>query len=143
MGGVFVDASLGIDLAALLSGLGTLTIHLCKNNVTITRATVVGDFVEANFSGYASQTIGAWGTPVYDATNHRYTSTAPAALWQNTTGVVGNSVYAVYVTDAGGHLIFAEEVTGGPTTPVDMTTAGKVYVYTPVVADYSFYATSP
>lgn len=143
MGAVFPDAGLGYVLADLLTGLGTLTLHLAKNNVTITRATVLADFTEANFSGYASQAIGTWGSPVYDAANHRYTATAPAALFQNTTGVVGNSIYAVYVTDAGGHLIYCEEVTGGPGTPVDMTTAGKVYVYTPVVADLSQNSTSP
>jgi hypothetical protein len=143
MGAVFPDIGLGVDLAAFLSGLSTLTIHLAKNNVTITRASILTDFLEANFSGYASQTIGAWGTPVYDATNHRYTSTAPPVLWQNSTGGVGNSIYAIYVTNGAGVLIFAEEVTGGPSTPVDMTTAGKVYVYTPIVADYSFYSTSP
>lgn len=143
MGAVFPDVSLGVDLSAFINGIGTLTIHLAKNNVVITRGSLITDFVEANFSGYAAQVIGTFGAPVYDATNHRYTITAPPATFQNSTGAVGNSIYAIYVTDASGHLIFAEEVVGGPSTPVDMTTSGRTYIYTPVIADYSFYSTSP
>lgn len=143
MGAVFPDTSLGVSLSAFINGIGQLTIHLAKNNVVITRATLITDFVEANFSGYSPQIIGTFGAPVYDATNHRFTITAPGCMFQNSTGAVGNSIYAIYVTDVSGHLIFAEEVAGGPSTPVDMTTAGRVYIYTPIIADYSFYSTSP
>jgi hypothetical protein len=141
--GVFPDAGLADNLAAWLSGLGTLTLHLAKNSVTITQASILTDFTDANFSGYAAQTIGTWGAPVYDATNHRYTSAAPALTFLNTTGSVGNSIYAVYVTNAAGHLLYAEEVTGGPATPVDMTTAGKAYIYQPIFDDSSRASTSP
>ena len=143
MAGVFPDVGLSDNMAAWLTGLGTLTLHLAKNNVTITRASVLTDFTEANYSGYVAQTIGTWGAPVYDATNHRYTSTAPALTFINSTGSVGNSIYAVYIKDAGGTLIYAEEVTGGPATPVDMTTAGKAYIYQPIFDDSSRASTSP
>jgi hypothetical protein len=143
MAGVFPDTGLVDNITAWLTGLGTLTLHLARNNVTITRASVLTDFTEANFSGYAAQTIGAWGTPVYDATNHRYNSSAPPLTFLNSTGSVGNSIYAVYITNVAGHLVYAEEVTGGPATPVDMTTAGKAYIYQPVFDDSSRASTSP
>src|SRR5919204_2712033 len=143
MAGVFVDAGLGANLTAWLTGLGSLTIKLAKNNVTITRATVIGDLTEANFSGYASQSIGAWGAPVYDAANHRYSSTAPTNTWTNSTGVVGNTIYAVYVVDSSGNLIFVEAARDSSGNPIDMTIAGRVYGYTPVVDDSSRASVSP
>jgi hypothetical protein len=141
--GVLPDAALIDALAALLSGYGTLTLHLAQNNVSITRATVLTDFTEANFSGYVAQNIGTWATPALDSVNHRSYAAAPALSFQNTTGAVGNSIYAVYATNAAGHLVYAEEVAGGPSVPVDMTTSGKTFVYTPTYYQYSFASTSP
>jgi hypothetical protein len=141
--GVFPDSGLIDALAALLSGYGPLTLRLAKNNVTITRATVLTDFTEANYSGYAPQTLGTFATPALDSVNHRSYAAAPALSFQNTTGSVGNSIYAVYATNGAGHLVYAEEVAGGPSVPVDMTTAGKTFVYTPTFYQYSQASTSP
>ncbi|SRR6266567_2011054 len=143
MAGVFTDSGLGVNLAAWAVGVGALTIKLAKNNVTITRATVLGDFVEANFSGYASQSVGAWGSPVYDAANHRYSITAPTNQWTNSTGAVGNTIYAIYVVDSSGNLIYCEAARDASSAPIDMTVAGRVYGYTPVVDDSSRASTSP
>ncbi len=141
--GVLPDGRLNDILDALIAGLGTQTLHLAKNNVMITRSTVLGDFTEADYSGYVSQVIPAFVAAVNDGANHRASAASSVITFQNTTGVAGNSIYAVYATNAAGHLLWAEEVSGGPTTPVDMLTAGKVFLYTPVMYQYSFASTSP
>jgi hypothetical protein len=143
MAGVFPDSGLGANLSAWLTGLGALTIKLARNAVTITRATVLADLIEANFSGYAAQAVGAWGAPVYDAANHRYSSTAPTNTWTNSTGAVGNTIYAVYVIDGSGNLIMVEAARDSGGTPIDMTIAGRLYGYTPVFDDSSRASTSP
>jgi len=144
MPGVFPDVALGTMLANWITGMGPMTLHLARNNVTITRASLLVDFTECNFSGYSAQAVGAFGSPVLDGTNHRSVITGTPNIFQNTTGVVGNDVYAIYITeDTGGTLVYAEEVTGGPTTPVDMNTAGRVYSYTPIFDESSRFSTSP
>ena len=143
MAGVFPEIGLGQSMAAWTSGIGALTIHLAKNSFTIDRSLVLGSITEADFSGYSSQSIGTWGSPVYDATNHRYTSTAPANTWTNSTGAVGNTIYAVYVKDSGGNLIWCEAARDSGGSPIDMTIAGRVYGYTHVVDASSRATTSP
>lgn len=122
-------------LAALAhdgGGAAEWVVHLFKNNHTPALGDDVADYTEADFSSYVPLPIGAFGAAVFAV--DRATALALAALsWTNSTGVVGNSIYGAFITNAAGtEMRFAERA---PAAPIDMTTAGKTMSYTPAIGD--------
>jgi len=102
--------------------------RLYTNNITPGTATVLTDFTEASFTGYAAvqgNTI-TWTTAVLAA--HVATSTGTAILFNNT-GATAQTVYGVYVTDGATatKLWFAERDAAAPVS----IPAGGSYVYIP------------
>jgi hypothetical protein len=143
LNGVFPDVGLGYSLEAMLAGGGPITVHLFKNTAAITRTLTLAQLIEADFSGYSTYPLGPHNPSVADPVNHLWSCSFPALTWQNTTGSVGNQIYGVFMTIGSGILLYAEEVSGGPSQPIDMGTAGKTYVYTPLFQMLSQFATSP
>lgn len=104
-----------------------LKLRLYENNYTPVEASVVGDFTEATFSGYAAITLtgASWTMTTADPAVADYaqqTFTATAA---------GNSVYGYYVTNNAGTIcVWAERFTDGPYT---ITGNGDVVKVTPTI----------
>lgn len=100
--------------------LAAATVHLFKNDFTPTQNNVLGDFTEADYTGYTNQAIGTWGTPYIDFLQ-RVLIQAPSLQFSPTGSTVTNTVYGYYIQSAG---------TGTPLiasarfdTPVSMTDA--------------------
>lgn len=96
--------------------LETLYIHLFKNNYVPVFGSVLGDFTEADFTGYGPILLADWILPaVLNGSNNGVIFHEPVT-WIRTAG--SNTIYGYYVTDAGGggNLYFADRNAGGPLT---------------------------
>jgi len=104
------------------------TIHLFKNNFVPVEAQVLADFVEADFDGYAAQTLAAWGTVALNVDGDAQMVHTPI-VWTHDGGATGCDVYGYYVVDAAGLvLLWAERNAAGP---VLMDTLNQVYSVVP------------
>jgi hypothetical protein len=104
----------------------TLVIKLFKNDYTPVDGSSVGNFVEADFDGYASQGIAAWGAPI--AVGPRGQIQSASNTFTKAAGVVPNDIYGYYVLDGGGSLLWAER---DPAAPIPIHNAGDKYIITP------------
>lgn len=86
--------------------LDAAVIHLYKNDYTPGPATVVGDFTEADFTGYAASAIVVWGTVLTDPSNVAYVA-GDAKTFASTGSAVPNTIYGYWAQGAGG-LMYAE-----------------------------------
>lgn len=100
--------------------------HLYQNNYTPTDSSVLSDFVEANFTGYAAQTVAAtaWNNATTDASGNTC-ATAADLVWTNT-GTTSQTIYGYYVTDTGGTILewcerFANPRTLNPNDKLTLT----------------------
>ncbi len=102
--------------------------RLFTNNVTPGTATVLTDFTEATFTGYAAIQGNAITWPAASLAAHVAQSTGSNITFNNTSGSPV-TVYGVYVTDGATatKLYFAERDTNAPVS----IPAGGSYVYTP------------
>jgi hypothetical protein len=104
-------------IKAILDG---AIIKLYKNDLTPHPATVVGDFVECDFSGYTAYTVVAWGATFLNS-DGKAEGDAPSHMFARAAGATSNDVFGYYCTTAAGALLFAERFTGAPipmNTPV-------------------------
>jgi len=113
----------------------TLRVQLFQTNITPSSTTVLATFtaggVEANYSGYTSQSIfiADWTAAADDGTGRAF-STNILKIFINTTGVVGNNIYGYWITDPGGALLWCERF---GSAPIDMLTAGKSFYWLPIL----------
>lgn len=75
------------------------TLKLFKNNATISASTVLADLTEADYSGYLSQTIGAWTTPAADGSSRKYTEATAVLTFAHDGGGTANTIYGWYLID--------------------------------------------
>lgn len=107
-------------------GGGLTTLRLFRNDITPGPGTVIGDFTEANFSGYANGALAnAAVAAALDGSNRAVASWDQITFTKN--GATGNTIYGYYVTDGGGDLCFAERFDG----PIPMTVDGAFIQLTP------------
>lgn len=102
-------------------------VHLFKNNLTPGDATVLGDFTEANFTGYAAITpsVGAAFTNGAGKAECDFATCTFSCTGSGTP----NDVYGYYVTDVGNAVLyFAERAASPPTT---LNANGQTYVVVP------------
>jgi len=87
----------------------TFTLHLFKNDITPDASSAVGDFTEADFTGYSSVSLlrATWTSAVTD-TGVATTQYGNSPLSWSCTGS-GNTVYGAYVLDGNGDLVWAEK----------------------------------
>ena len=105
-----------------------LKLHLYSNNYTPVAGSLLANFTEATFSGYAAQTITAWQSPITVSGRAQLTASA-LYTFTKSTGAVGNNIYGYYVTDSTGTTLkWAER---DAAAPIDMNTAGKKYTILP------------
>jgi len=98
-----------------LIGASALTYHLYVGDVppVILPGTVIGDFTEASYPGYAAQLSAGWGAAVDVA--GRATATAANLTFTRGAGAgAAQNIYGYYVTDVGGNLVYAERGTAPP-----------------------------
>ena len=103
-----------VDLITLIQSIitGMLTtskVHLYKAIVNPPGPnTVIGDFTEADFVGYAAKTA-AFGAPYINAAGQAVTD-SPLLTWIPTAATTPNTILGYYVTDAAGTtLIFCAQ----------------------------------
>ncbi len=99
---------------------------LFRNNLTPDANTVLGDLTEANFSGYARQTLSAWPNSALSGAIAR--TTHPDKTFLHSGGGVDNDIYGYYVLDSGGGLLYADRNATGPVS----ITPGTGYFCRPI-----------
>lgn len=109
---VALVTTLEIERADFNSG-GT-TMHLYANNYTPVAATVIGDFSEATFPGYAPAANDPYGAAAMVGAVAEIDATE--AVFTYGVGVGSEDIYGYWVEDAGGNLLYAERFPGGPYT---------------------------
>lgn len=103
-------------------------LRLYKNDITPTALSVLGDFLECNFSGYGSRSlVNKWGPPFTRPDGRAQIETA-TQTWQGTGAGVENTVFGYYVTALNGQfLLWAQR---GP-EPKLIGAGGSSYLVTP------------
>lgn len=94
--------------AAATPPLDGCKVHLFTNDFTPLPSTLLADFDEANFVGYAEVTIADWGTTINTGTA-RAGSTASATFTAGAIVAPGQTVYGYYVTDSGETVVLFSE----------------------------------
>jgi hypothetical protein len=108
--------------------------HLFINDVAPSDGTVIGDLVEASFSGYSAQAITYWAA-VSPNPAGGYSSTAPLAQFTNSSGS-DQTVYGYYVTAGpAGDLLWLQ---ADPNAPVTVPN-GQSYYVVPALGMQSIY----
>src|SRR5262249_6769063 len=109
------DARLACMEVKVPDYLNTLTIRLFKNNYTPVVTSVLGDFTQATFPGYAADTLNDFGAPYINADSEAQSDTGVHTF--TCTGVPSGgsqSIYGWYTEDTGGALGPAVRFTDGP-----------------------------
>ncbi len=97
--------------------------HLYKNDLTPDLDTVVSDFTEADFGGYAALTITGWSAAITVADHAK--SIANMCQFTHDGGGSANNIYGYYVVVQGsGELVWAER---DPNAPVLIDAAHLLY----------------
>jgi len=116
----FVD----VMVAGLLEG---AFLRVFKNNYTPINTSVLGDFTEADFDGYAEIELLGWSAAALNVDNKGETELA-VQVFEMTGNTTPNTVYGIYVVSAANELLYAER---NPAGGVLMNTAGQTYSYLP------------
>lgn len=82
------------------------TIRLFSNDFSPSENSVVGDFTECAFTGYAAVAGATWGTVGDDVDGSVYVST-DSAEFKSTGSAVQENAYGWYLTDAAGTALYA------------------------------------
>jgi len=86
-----------LDTSVALINADTIAIKLFQNDLTPGPNTVVGDFVEADFSGYAVVAVNQVGI-AWDDDDGNAAQSFDNAHFQGTTGAVTNTIYGWWMT---------------------------------------------
>lgn len=119
-----------IVLGIIKAGWGDLRLRLFKNNVTPTRATVIGDLVEADFPGYTPPTLDAidWSSPSLTGDFHAQIQNVLKTFTYTGSGG-SNDIYGYYVTAASSADL--KWVERNDSAPVTLSTDGESYSVLP------------
>ena len=131
MHAIYPDASLSWHVGRAINV--DWVYHLFTNNLTPDRDTVLGDFTEAAWTGYAVDTAYTTDWTMRAVASHKGSAEATDVTFNNTSG--GDQVaYGYYVTDTGGtQLIQCGRFDDAPVTIPD----GDSYSFTPRHGDRS------
>lgn len=118
---LYLTTTLDAALAALDSG--SAKIILFKNNWTPVVGDTISALTEADFSGYAAQTIGAWASSAFSSGKARAAASGNPFTFTNSTGVTGNDIYGYAVVNSAKTVLhFAER---GSAAPYDLNGIGN------------------
>lgn len=93
---VFPDIGKEVALQILLDAGRNPEVKLFKNNFTPGDASVLGDFTEADFDGYAAVSLAGLSAAAIDGSDRGYRSQAGIAFVKSA-GVTSNTVYGWYL----------------------------------------------
>jgi hypothetical protein len=110
-------------LEELRAYLNTLTLRLFQNDYTPVDGSVIGNFTEATFDGYASQSLSDFAAAYLNASNKAEVD-ASLYIFLMTGAVTPNTIYGYYVTIGGTQVVYAER---NPAGGQAMTGAGQIY----------------
>lgn len=110
---VIPDAGMKAMLELIIAG--EAKVRLAKASITVDKDTVIGDFTEADFNGYAAATL-SWGSITIDGDNNAV-SVAGDAVFTRGPSAGSNTIYAWYLTDSAGTVLYAGRTLD---TPVPM-----------------------
>lgn len=102
------------------------TCHLFQNDYTPIDGSILSNFLEASFDGYAPVDANGWSDPLF--VSPRALIQATACNYAKSAGSIGNLIYGYYILDQAGNLLWAER---DPSAPVPMNVDGNVYVIVP------------
>jgi hypothetical protein len=93
-----------------LDGLtATVKVHLFQNDYAPAPGSVLADFTEADYTGYAAQTVTPATWPVYFQGIAQVVAVGPALVFTPTGSTIANIVFGYFVTDTTGtRLLWAE-----------------------------------
>lgn len=129
---VYPDAGL-IPLATRLLT-STVRYHLFDNNATVNRDTVLGDFAEGGFAGYAPINVVLADWVLQAVVAHHGVNQAAPINFVNTDATTPHNVFGYYVTDTGStELLWALKFDGVRV----ILPAGGLLPITPFFGDYS------
>lgn len=115
---------------------GGLDFHLFTNNYTPVRGSLIGNFTEAAWAGYAVVNVLPAAFLIQSVSGHVGTIIAPPISFANTSGGVVNA-YGYYATrHSDGKLRFAARFDGAPAVILD----GGSQQVTPILSDFSEFA---
>lgn len=105
------------------------TLRLFQNDFVPDDASEKGDFTECTFSGYAGESLTAWGAITQNADN-RAEMVHPEKTFNHDGGGTANNVYGWYVTNDNDadEVLFAERFPGGVRVLNDATDDIKITV---------------
>ena len=113
--------------AALLDG---LVARLYSNNHTPAAASVLVDFTECVFAGYADQVLTGWSNAAIDGSSHAFSIALPVGFTPTLLAGSGN-IYGWYLTDAGNTILYGAEIfSGAPLTVAQNITLQLSVTYT-------------
>lgn len=107
-----------------------LKLHLYKNNFTPLITSVLADYTESTFAGYAAQSITGWTAATITANIAKMLADAKT-FTRSSTGATEN-VYGYYVTDNGSTIALWGERDAN--APIPLTNLGDSYTVTPALA---------
>jgi hypothetical protein len=103
---------------------GALYCRLFQNDITPDEDSELGDFVEADFDGYAQIIMNLWQGVALDGTDRAFTYHGTTSFLQTGTGTT-NDIYGFYLADVTDVLLFG--AMRDAAAPVAMDAIGKVY----------------
>lgn len=102
-----------VELLELLLPVWTPWVHLYTTDTPLELDTVIGDFVEANYPGYAAQLATGWTEP--EIANRRANTMADPLIFARTNGDPQQECWGYYVTRGiTGPLLWAERFADPP-----------------------------
>lgn len=126
-GAIFVDGSLedGLDDLTTQWNTNVHKLYLFQNNFVPLDSSVLGDFTEATFSGYASQSISYTAASLVG--DFAICADSAARTFTVGMGGVSNTIYGYYVVDqTTGLLVYAERFSAS----INMNTVGATITLT-------------
>jgi hypothetical protein len=115
------------EMVAVGEVLAGCKIHLYANQLIPSQGTLLTMFVEATFTGYVAQSVGAWGAAYIGPDGNAHV-TAPGLQFQATDDVTPNTIYGWYMTNtAGTELVGAANFL----TPIPIVAALQAVVMQP------------
>jgi len=93
-----------VNAVVALTTWATAKLHLYSNNLVPNENSVLADFTECVYSGYAAQTI-TWSSGFIDAQGNACASSGEKIFTD--TGATPDLCYGVYITDSGGTVLLA------------------------------------
>jgi len=126
--GMIVNTGKLVLLGFQLTDLSSCLWALFTNNFTVTNATVLASLVEAAWTGYARQAVGALNAPTLTA-NVATTTPTTNPTFTNTSGV-SQSFYGWMLLDSAGTTLIAAVNLGANTIP-----DGGLFPLAPTITD--------